>query len=106
MIGVYKGGTLFVMLLSLMACSIDQHDHPRLTTGKQLYDFHCAPCHKEDGRGVFLKGVPPNWNTKLSVWEIIHKTESGNGIKSKMPKFEAMPDGEAAKIAIYLKQLG
>lgn len=95
-----------LLLVMLSGCSVDQHDHPELTSGQQLFDFHCAPCHKKDGTGIFLKGVPPNRDTDLSVWEIIHKTEKGSGDNSKMPRFQSMPDEEAAKIAIYLKQLG
>ncbi len=100
---------LFVLppvLVAMTGCSADNHDHPDLVTGHQLFEYHCAPCHKADGSGVFLKGVPANRDTELSVWQIIHKVQDGSEEKSQMPNFSKMPEQEAAKIAIYLKQLG
>lgn len=97
--------SLVVSVLVLAGCSTDEHDHPELVSGKQLYDYHCAPCHKEDGSGTFLKGAPANRDTDLSVWQIIHKVQSGTEGKSRMPSFEKMPAQEATRIALYLKQL-
>lgn len=98
--------SLLLMAIAIAGCSGDQHDHPDLKTGQQLYEYHCASCHKEDGTGIFLKGVPANRDTDLSVWQIIHKVQMGSEEKSAMPSFEKMPQQEASKIAIYLKQLG
>lgn len=95
-----------ILAVVLSGCGADQHDHPDLVTGQALFEYHCAPCHKADGSGVFLKGAPANRDTDLSVWQIIHKVQQGTDEKSAMPSFEKMPQQEAAKIAVYLKQLG
>lgn len=98
--------SLLLLTFALVGCSTDQHDHPDLISGQQLYEYHCASCHKADGTGIFLKGVPANRDTDLSVWQIIHKVQVGSEEKSAMPSFEKMPQQEASKIAVYLKQLG
>lgn len=94
------------VLLLVAGCSADQHDHPELKSGQQLFEFHCAGCHQADGSGVFIKGVPANRDTDLSSLQIVHKLQSGSEKKTKMPVFEKMPQQEASKIARYLKQLG
>ena len=96
----------FALLLSIpliTACSRDNHDHPELTTGKQLFDHHCAECHGPDGKGLFLKGAPANMPTKLSSYQIIHKLKSGEEGNSRMPVFDNMSDTEARRITTYLK---
>jgi len=97
---------LLLLTLILAGCSADEHDHPQLVSGKQLYDYHCAGCHREDGSGLFLKGVPANRDTDLSAWQIIHKVKEGEQGDSRMPVFARMPQEEATRIAVYLKQLG
>ncbi|MEH6651450.1 MAG: cytochrome c [Motiliproteus sp.] len=94
----------FLFIVFLAGCSgDDSHDHPDLVTGQQLFDHHCAGCHKNTGRGNFLKGVPANQDTALSSGDIEHKirTEGAEG----MPSFPTMGEAEAAKIASYLKQM-
>lgn len=98
-------GLLFLTLI-LAGCSADEHDHPQLKTGKQLYDYHCAGCHREDGSGLFLKGVPANRDTDLSAWQIMHKVKEGEEGDTRMPVFARMPEQEATRIALYLKELG
>lgn len=111
----YNGGVmgrpltvLFLLWLVMgsAGCDLDQHDHPDLKTGRELFDYHCAPCHKADGSGVFLKGVPANRHTDLSVLQVMHKVQSASGGKKAMPVFARMPQQEQVKIAIYLKYLG
>jgi len=94
-------------LLFLLAggCEKDVHDHPKLTTGKQLFEYHCAPCHGREGKGDFLKGIPANRETQLDFRQIAHKIRAGGAKKSKMPVFKTMSDGEAEKIAQYLESL-
>lgn len=96
-----------LLLISLLAgCGTDDHDHPDLHSGKQLYEYHCVGCHKEDGSGLFLKGVPANRDTDLSVWQIVHKVKKGTEDEGKMPVFVRMPRQEASQIALYLKEIG
>lgn len=92
--------------LSIGACNKDQHNHPELTTGKDLFDYHCASCHKKDGSGIFFKGVPANIATDKSQLEIsLHIKRGSQSKDSSMPVFKSMPDTEAQKIANYLLQL-
>lgn len=98
-----------LMITFLVACESDKnpHDHPELKTGKQLYDFHCAACHGENGTGNFLSGIPANRNTQLTIDQIIKRVlakEPGDS-KRKMPVFPEMSQEEAHKIAAYLLEL-
>ncbi|MCU7938115.1 MAG: cytochrome c [gamma proteobacterium symbiont of Bathyaustriella thionipta] len=96
-----------MMIISLvMSCNNEQHNHPELNTGKDLYNYHCASCHKKNGSGMFLKGIPANITTNKNQTEIILHIK--NGVQSKqsqMPVFSDMPDGEAYKIANHLLKL-
>jgi len=96
MLSLFLGGIL-------SACSRDVHEHPELTTGKQLFDYHCSDCHGVSGEGKFLKGVPANRDTNLQTVQITHKIREGDS--GRMPKFDSMPPQEARKIALYLKRI-
>lgn len=98
--------SLLCLLTLLVGCDPDQHDHPDLNLGRELFDYHCAPCHKADGSGVFLKGVPANRYTDLSVVEVMRKIQTASEPHRAMPVFKKMSRQEQAKIAIYLKHLG
>ena len=104
---VFKTLSLLAPLILLQACSdeVDQHDHPELTTGKQLFEFHCASCHHNAGNGNFLAGVPANKDTKLSSAQIVEFIAGRHRESSDMPVWKNMPKGEAVKIATYLKRL-
>lgn len=95
-----------VMMFFAYGCSKDVHDHPELTTGKQLFNYHCLGCHREKGQGSFLRGVPSNSDTELSAYQISHKIRKANGDESKMPLFPHMSRKEANKISFYLKRIG
>ncbi len=103
------GGYFWLLLcwcfLMFSGCSHDKHDHPDLRTGKQLFDYHCAECHKKTGKGQFLKGIPANKGTALSAGQVSHKVKFNDGAQSKMPSFPEMSNFEAQKIASYLKKL-
>ncbi|MFQ5329344.1 MAG: c-type cytochrome [Thermodesulfobacteriota bacterium] len=104
---VHTSAVIVISLLLLLAggCEKDVHDHPKLTTGKQLFEHHCAPCHGKEGEGAFLEGIPANRDTQLDFRQIAHKIKAGGSTKSKMPVFKKMGDTEAAKIAQYLESL-
>lgn len=95
----------FVIVMVLSGCNKDIHSHPELVAGRQLFDYHCASCHSETGKGNFLKGVPPNKNTSLTVWQIAHKIRTDANDKRKMPLYPNMSTEEAELIADYVKQL-
>lgn len=89
-------------LFSLQACS-DNHAHKASITGKELFEEHCAGCHKASGEGKFLKGVPPNKYTDLTTEELINKIIKNSENKTKMKVFKSMPKQEAHIIALYVK---
>ena len=93
--------------MGLAGCSKnrDHHDHPSLTTGKELFDYHCAECHGEDGTGRLVDRTPANILTRKSAQEIVNYIVSDTGQGRKMPVFATMPREEAAKIAAYLIEL-
>jgi len=102
-------GTVFFLFIAttllLVGCDKDIHNHPHLVTGKQLFEYHCATCHRETGKGNFLKGVPANKGTRLNVSQVAHKVRKGGNDKIKMPMYPKMSTEEAALIASYVKQL-
>jgi len=98
--------SLGLILLCLSACNKDQHNHPELTSGKELFEFHCATCHQKNGLGTFLKGVPANISTEKNQPEIVwHITRGSQSSQSRMPVFSNMPIDEANKIAHHLLSL-
>lgn len=94
-----------VVMLSACNKSGGEHDHPELTTGKQLYDLHCAECHKEDAQGKVFYGFPNLVKLKLDVNEIREQVLGKEGPGRKMPLFTSMPDDEVMLIAEYLVQM-
>lgn len=102
--GAY-GVMLVLTCVMLSGCDKDVHNHPELVTGQQLFDYHCAGCHTETGRGNFLKGVPPNKQSTLAIWQIAHKLRIEANDQRKMPLYPSMSIQEAEIIADYVKQL-
>jgi mono/diheme cytochrome c family protein len=94
-----------LLLIAVYGCSNDSHDHPKLVTGEQLFNYHCSGCHKTTGEGNFLKGIPASKDTYLTSLQIAHKVKSGGAGKSKMPDFPGMSEEEAEKIATYVKSM-
>ncbi len=107
--GLLAAGGLLGLLLGLTGpgCSgRDDHRHPQLTTGRQLFDHHCADCHAKSGKGLFWLGVPSNADTQLSREEVALKIRRGALTEHRMPMFQTMSYREADQIAGYLMQLG
>lgn len=93
-----------LLCIFLVGCGNDQHNHPDLASGKDLFEHHCSECHNSTGLGKFLRAVPPNKGTKLSAWQVSHKVRVGSDA-SKMTTFENMSVEESMKISAYLKGL-
>lgn len=89
----------------LVACgNPDAHDHPELRTGEDFYRHHCATCHRDLGKGHFLKGVPPAVYASLDAESFIARILGHRRpAKTRMPVFATMPRAEAAAIAGYLR---
>ena len=92
---------------ALASCSKDRdvHVHPNLLTGEELFNFHCAECHGEDGTGRLVDGTPANILTGKDVEEIVRYITADTGGGRKMPVFAEMPKSEAEKIAEHLIDL-
>ena len=93
------------VFVSLFACSRDNHDHPDLTTGEQLFNYHCAECHGEDGTGNLFEVMPANILTKLSHQGIVQYITTETNPERNMPVFKTMPAAEAEAIATHLMKL-
>jgi len=91
-----------MVLMSVLGCSRDQHDHPNLTTGEELFNFHCAECHGAQGTGKLFDQMPANILTSKSTEEIIAYLTTETGQDRKMPVFPAMPAEEAKVITDHL----
>ena len=91
-----------VMVMSVSGCSQDQHDHPNLTTGEQLFNHHCAECHGLKGAGTLFDGVPAIILTKKSPGEITAYISSETGHEREMSVFRTMPTDEAQSITDHL----
>jgi mono/diheme cytochrome c family protein len=94
-----------ILILVAAGCSRDDHDHPDLTTGEQLYNHHCAECHGEDGTGKLFDVIPANILTKKSPIEIMNYITTATGHERQMPVFKTMPKSEARLITEYLLEL-
>ncbi len=89
---------------------VDVHEHPKPSTGKEYFAVHCVACHKANGAGKFLKGVPANMKTDKDITEIISHIQKSSrvdppGYGEKMPSFTEMPQEEARAIAEHLLYL-
>ena len=97
--------TAIVCLLILAGCDqVDVHDHPQLKTGEQLYNHHCASCHRQSGDGAFLDHVPAVKYTPMKIREIVdHIRGHGRADDTRMPRFSDMSVHEADRIAVYIR---
>ena len=94
---------LFMMVMSISSgCSQDQHDHPNLTTGEQLFNYHCAECHGVQGTGKLFDGIPANILTIKSPEEITTYITTETGHEREMPAFSTWPADEAMVITYHL----
>ena len=94
-----------MVFVSLSGCSQDQHDHPNLTTGEQLFNYHCAECHGVQGTGNLIDGIPAIILTQKSHQEIINYITTETGHERDMPVFSTMPADETKIITDHLLTL-
>ncbi len=92
-------------LLTSQACDADEFNSPQLTTGKQLYEYHCSVCHQLDGHGNSESGYPPIIHTTLRSWQIRHKINGDETLDGKMPTFKDISKSKAKLISNYIKTL-
>jgi mono/diheme cytochrome c family protein len=91
-----------MVVVSLSGCSQDQHDHPNLTTGEQLFNYHCGECHGVQGTGKLIDGIPAIILTNKSPSEITKYITTETGHERDMPVFSTMPADEAKIITDHL----
>jgi hypothetical protein len=98
-------GICACVILSAYGCSGERHDHPNLMTGEQLYNHHCAECHREDGTGILFDSLPANILTEKNPQEIITYITRDSNHQRLMPAFNTMPSDEAELITKHLIKL-
>jgi len=91
-----------MVALSVLGCSRDQHEHQNLTSGEQLFNYHCAECHGVKGTGKLFDGMPANILTQKTPREIINYITTESGHEREMPVFSTMPIDEAKAITDHL----
>lgn len=95
-----------MLIGALTACSNrDDHNHPDLKTGEDLFNHHCAECHGKDGTGLLADQTPANILTLRGRDGIVDYITKPINPKRKMPVFGTMPIAEAAVIAEHLLEL-
>ncbi|WP_363317757.1 cytochrome c [uncultured Amphritea sp.] len=93
---------LFTLLLS--GCS-DSDPETSSTDGKELYSLYCEACHKSNGSGKFLEGIPANRSTRLSYNQVVALVRKGDPARPDMPAFVHLTDKQADAIVDYLFSL-
>lgn len=93
------------LIMSAYGCSGESHDHPDLITGEQLYNHHCAECHRENGTGILFDSLPANILTQKNPQEIVTYITTDAKTQRDMPVFKAMLVDEAELITKHLMKL-
>jgi mono/diheme cytochrome c family protein len=99
---------LLTSIAVLTACNSahNDHDHPDLVSGKELYEHHRSDCHGQGGQGNLLKGIPSNLFTQFNQSELADLIVQGRKHEGRnMPVMEKMSNSEARKIVTYLWHL-
>jgi mono/diheme cytochrome c family protein len=107
-LNLLRHAAVWVLIAAAAAgCSKDRdnHDHPNLTTGEELFNYHCAECHGDDGTGKLVDSTPANILTRKDLDGIVRYIRGDDWQGRKMPVFATMPVAEAKKIAAYLIEL-
>lgn len=94
-----------VSALFLGGCFYNDDTPPISATGKQMYTDYCAGCHKANGLGKFVMGIPATFSHQLSREEVIKLIRKGDPRYPRMPTFPQIRFSQADKIAQYLSQL-
>ncbi|SER16522.1 Cytochrome c553 [Amphritea atlantica] len=93
-----------ICILFLNGCS-DSTPQTDSTDGEKLYGLYCETCHKSDGSGKFLKGIPANRYTSLQKDQVIMLIRQGDPSRPDMPAFTNLTEEQASAIVEYLFSL-
>jgi len=98
---------ILIAFITLTGCTKnrDDHDHPHLVTGEELFNHHCSECHGQDGTGKLAAQTPANILTYRGRAGIIDYIIQPINPNRAMPVFANMPRSEAALIADHLLEL-
>lgn len=91
--------------LMLAGCIYNEKEPSPTATGPELYQDYCASCHKANGKGRFVMGVPSVFANALSRDEVVRLIRQGDPRYPRMPVFEQIRFSQAHKIAEYLREL-
>lgn len=91
-----------LLLLALGPVGCDHEPEAGTTDGKELYNYYCAGCHGENGKGSFLEGIPANRTTELTEAQITELILHGKSQMPDMPSFHLLSQQQAGNIAKYL----
>lgn len=97
--------TRIILVLAVVVLAGCSNKPDSTADGKTLYNYHCSGCHKEDGHGRFLSGVPANSNTHMSRFAVKRLITQGHKSKPSMQPIEGLTEPEADKIVNYLWRL-
>jgi mono/diheme cytochrome c family protein len=102
---VARLSSVVLALLLVGACVRDGDEHAAGESGAAMFRRYCSDCHGTDGAGSFLRGVPSNRSTALSVSEIADRILEDAPAHREMPSFPKLTRAEALAIATHVDQL-
>lgn len=101
-----KGVSLTILLgLALTGCGESSPPPSASASGEQLFNHHCAGCHRQEGTGNFLRGIPANALTHMDIDDVVDLIRRGDPEKPKMPAFRELSRYQAERITLHLWEL-
>ena len=94
----------WILLCSLVLAGCGESEPPPAASasGEQLFNHHCAACHRPEGTGNFLKGIPANALTRMNIDEVVSLIRKGDPDKPKMPAFPQLSQNQSERIARHM----
>ncbi|WP_207061891.1 cytochrome c [Motiliproteus sp. SC1-56] len=94
---------VFAVLVVLVGCGAEEP--LSANRGEQLFNETCAGCHKENGKGNFIAGIPASANTQLNQEQIVQLIRQGMPRFPEMPSFPHLTQEDAEQVARHLRDL-
>jgi len=91
--------------LLLVGCGDESPPPTASASGETLFNHHCASCHRPEGTGNFLRGIPPNALTGMDIREVVDLIQKGDPARPKMPAFPHLSRNQAERITLHLWHL-
>ncbi|MBR9885665.1 MAG: cytochrome c [Oceanospirillales bacterium] len=93
---------LALSLTMLLMSGCESKPDANAVDGETLFNYYCAGCHKESGKGSFLEGIPANRATTMSESEVTRLIMHGKANMQNMPSFSHLSEQQARNIAQHL----